>query len=136
MRLSCGDLSRHRRSTPFDRRQCRLNRTAGCHRTGHVLVKSKSPGLVDGTLLTLLFLFRQGIHADETAFLFPPFKSPKPSSDRRDSFFGRICRGGIATAILIDQRRSFMGMLREDECNKQMPTARNNGEFQRPGEWP
>ena len=49
------------------------------------------------TVLTLLFRFRQGMHADETALRFPPLVSPAASipSGVLGSFFGRIGRGGI-----------------------------------------
>lgn len=90
------------------------NKMEDSHRTAQSLETPTSH--IDGGLLTLLFLFLQGIQAEETAFLFPPLRSPAPSSDRRGSFLGRICRGGIlARAVVAQQYISGCGRVRE--CN-------------------
>lgn len=52
----------------------------------------------DGTFPShLLLRFRHGMHADDTAFRFPPFPSPASlPSDANDSLLGRMGLGGIA----------------------------------------
>lgn len=65
--------------------------------------------------LTLLLRLRHGMHADETAFLFPDLDSEGLSllGDESGSSFGRIKRGGIST-----EKLDLTSEQKENECRR------------------